>query len=114
MRPSNQVDTVLSAGAASLTSHDYSVKCSQPFRMYFFGTQSGSAGGGGGGRSTGGLGPLRLLSLCLRMSSGLKGAGPDGSLGLGFGAAGCVWVGVVFLGPTHRSGCMYIAYTCTL
>ena len=53
--------------------------------MYLLGTQSGSEGGGGGGRSTGGLGPLRL-SLALKISSGLNGAGPDGSLGLGFGA----------------------------
>ena len=56
--------------------------------MNLLGAHSGSEGGGGGGRSTGGLGPLRLLSLALRMSSGLKGVGPEGSLGLGLGAAG--------------------------
>ena len=36
------------------------------------------------------------------MSSGLKGAGPDGSLNLGFGAGGWVVVGVVFFGPMDR------------
>ena len=59
--------------------------------MYLLGAQSGSegAGGGGGGRSTGGFEPLRLPSLAFRMSSGLKGAGPGGSLGgLGLGAVG--------------------------
>ena len=63
---------------------------SQPFAIYLFGTQSGSegAGGGGGGRFTGGFEPLRLLSLALRISSGLKPLGPDGSLGFGLGAVG--------------------------
>ena len=75
-----------------------------PFSMNLLGAQSGSEGGGGGGRSTGGLGPLRLPSLALRMSSGLNGAGPEGSLGLGLGAVDWVLVaGAVFLGPAgHR------------
>lgn len=70
--------------------------------MNFLGAQSGSEGGGGGGKSTGGLEPLRLLSLAFRMSSGLKGAGPDGSLGLGLGAVGWVAGGVVFFGPLEQ------------
>ena len=57
--------------------------------MNLLGAHSGSEGGGGGGRLTGGLEAFRLPSLALRMSSGLKGAGPDGSLGLGLGAVCC-------------------------
>ena len=72
-----------------------------PFSRYFLGAQSGSEGGGGGGRSTGALDPFRLLSRAFKMSSGLKGAGPGGSLDFGFGAVGWVAGGVVFLGPAQ-------------
>ena len=68
------------------SNHTYTSTVHVPFSMNLLGAQSGSDGGGGGGRSTGGLGPLRLPSLALRMSSGLNGAGPEGSLGLGLGA----------------------------
>ena len=64
------------------------IKHLQPFSMNLLGAQSGSEGGGGGGRSTGGLEPLRLPSLALRISSGLNGAGPAGSLGFGLGGVG--------------------------
>ena len=73
-----------------------------PFSRYFLGAQSGSEGGGGGGRSTGALDPFRLLSRAFKMSSGLKGAGPGGSLDFGFGAVGWVAGDVVFLGPAQH------------
>ena len=72
---------------------------SQPLNL--LGNQScskGAGGGGGGWRSTG----CSELSLALRMSSGLKPAGPDGSFGLGLEAIGWAVTGVVvFLRPTE-------------